>query len=66
MCPSFSLYETPAKRLSQLKQVHSSLEEEPEAVREEFNRFLMSVVGRMAERQQQEEGYILNDGDTDF
>ena len=52
----------PAEKLSGIRQVHTSLEEEPEAVRDEFNSFLMSVVGSWVDRQHHEEGSII-DGD---
>ena len=55
----------PAEKLSELRQVHSSLEEDPEAVREHFNTFLMSVVESLANIQRREEGSII-DGDTEF
>ncbi|CAI7995976.1 Intraflagellar transport protein 22 homolog [Geodia barretti] len=54
-----------SERLSGIRQVHTSLEEEPEAVRDEFNSFLMSVVGSWADRQHREEGSII-DGDNEF
>ena len=54
-----------AEKLSQIRQVHTSLEEEPEAVREEFICFLMSVVESWTDRQHREEGSIL-DGDNEW
>ena len=47
-------------RLSQVQQVHSDLEQEPEAVREEFYGFLLAVIDSWTERQQLEEGSILS------
>ena len=58
-CLSPVLYYT-AMRLSQVQQVHSDLEQEPEAVREEFYGFLLAVIDSWTERQQLEEGSILS------
>ena len=48
----------PAEKLSQIRQVHSNLEEDPETVREEFDRFLMAAVDGWTDRQHREEGSI--------
>ena len=48
----------PAGKLSQVHQVHSDLEENPEAVRDEFHGFLMTVIASWKDKQHREEGSI--------
>ncbi|KAL0993774.1 hypothetical protein UPYG_G00113780 [Umbra pygmaea] len=48
-----------ASHLSRLSLIHSNLEEDPEAVRQEFRRYLENVVQTLSENREQEEMSIL-------
>lgn len=48
-----------APHLSKLQLSHSNLEEDPEDVRQEFRRFLGSVVKTMSEKREHEEMSII-------
>lgn len=45
---------------SKIPQIHTSLDEDAEAVRREFNRFLLSLVKAMSSNREQEELNIMN------
>ena len=50
----------PAGKLSRLHQVHSDLEENPEALRDEFHSFLLAVIASWRDKQHREEGSIIS------
>lgn len=50
-----------AQKLSGVRQVHTNLVEDPNAVREEFHSFLLSLIASWKSRQDQEEKVIMDE-----
>lgn len=56
---SFMLFLPAVSQLSKLPLIHSNLEEDPEEVRQEFHRYLGSIVKTLSESREREEMSII-------